>query len=83
MFAKISHDKTQFKKVDVVNVWSATGRPASSGSDCHVPKVAPNRHQASARKMKLKTTIATWDLRTMLQKGELDKHPTRNKNDEN
>ena len=47
------------KKVNGVNEWSATSKPVSSGNDGHVPQLTPDRHQASARTIKFKTTIAT------------------------
>ena len=56
-----------------MNEWYATGRPVSHYKGCHVPQVtAQNLHQASAHKMKLKTATATWNIRTLLQKGKSD-----------
>ena len=60
------------KKVKDMNELYATGRPVLSGMDFHVPQVTPDGYQAFERKMKLKTTIATWNVRTMLQIGKLD-----------
>ena len=51
-----------------MNEWSTTGGPISTSRDCHVPQVTPDHHQTSVRKMKLKITTATWNVRTMLQK---------------
>ncbi|GFN81087.1 craniofacial development protein 2-like protein [Plakobranchus ocellatus] len=46
--------------------------PVSSGRESYVPQVTPDRHQATARKMKDKLNIATWNIRTLLQKGTLE-----------
>ena len=37
-----------------------------------MPQVTPNCHQASVCKIKLKTAIATWNIRTKLLKGKLE-----------
>ena len=47
----------------------------SFGRDCHVQQVAPGRHPASACKLKIRNQtlrIATWNVRTLYQKGKLD-----------
>ncbi|GFO35620.1 craniofacial development protein 2 [Plakobranchus ocellatus] len=46
--------------------------PVSSGRESYAPQVTPDRHQATARKMKDKLNIATWTIRTLLQKGKLE-----------
>ncbi|GFO04846.1 craniofacial development protein 2 [Plakobranchus ocellatus] len=46
--------------------------PVSSGRESYVPQVTPDRHQATARKMKDKLNIVTWNIRTLLQKGKLE-----------
>ncbi|GFN97051.1 craniofacial development protein 2-like [Plakobranchus ocellatus] len=46
--------------------------PVSSGRESYVPQVTPDRHQATARKMKDTLNIATWNIRTLLQKGKLE-----------
>ena len=53
------------QKADDVKERSATGRPVSSGAagDTRASSV-----QASARKIKFKATITTWNVRTVLQK---------------
>ncbi|GFO00536.1 craniofacial development protein 2-like [Plakobranchus ocellatus] len=46
----------------------------SFGRDSHVQQVGPGRHPASARKTKTDKTskIATWNVRTLHQKGKLE-----------
>ncbi|GFO14762.1 craniofacial development protein 2-like [Plakobranchus ocellatus] len=46
--------------------------PVSSGWESYVLQVTPHRHQATARKLKDKLNIATWNIRTLLQKGKLE-----------
>ncbi|GFO33860.1 craniofacial development protein 2-like protein [Plakobranchus ocellatus] len=46
--------------------------PVSSGRESYVPQVTPDRHQATARKLKDKLNIATWNIRTLLQKEKLE-----------
>ncbi|GFN77569.1 craniofacial development protein 2-like [Plakobranchus ocellatus] len=46
--------------------------PVSSGRESYVPQVTPDRHQATARKLKDKLNITTWNIRTLLQKGKLE-----------
>ena len=54
------HDVAQLKKkVENATEWSPTGRPVSPVVDCYVSQVTSDRHQATARNMKLKTAIAT------------------------
>ncbi|GFO45625.1 craniofacial development protein 2 [Plakobranchus ocellatus] len=46
----------------------------SFGRDSHVQHMAPDRHPASARKIKTDKTskIATWNVRTLHQNGKLE-----------
>ena len=65
---------TNRNEVKDVKEWSRQNRPVSSGRDCHAPQVTPDRHQASVEKLKTtqKLKIATWNVRTVLQKGKLE-----------
>ena len=47
-------------------------RTLSSDRDCHAPQVTPDRQQATAMKVTKTLKIATWNVRTSLQKGKLD-----------
>ncbi|RUS72954.1 hypothetical protein EGW08_019284 [Elysia chlorotica] len=56
--------------VNDVKEQSVINRPLSSGRDSHVLQVTPDRHQATACKLRMK--IATWNVKTMAQKGKLE-----------
>ncbi|GFO36777.1 craniofacial development protein 2-like protein [Plakobranchus ocellatus] len=57
----------------VFTLVDAPTRPVSSGRGSHVPQVTLDRHLVTACKTTTTTTkIATWNVRTMLQKGKLD-----------
>ena len=66
MNAKIFSDK-----VNSVKGGNHTCGVTSLGRDSHGQQVAPDGHQATSRKNKSKT-IATWNVRTLLEKGKLD-----------
>ncbi|GFN91316.1 reverse transcriptase [Plakobranchus ocellatus] len=66
------YTKNKYKANDVKG-WPAINRPVSSGRGSHVPQVTLDRHLVTACKTTTTTTkIATWNVRTMLQKGKLD-----------
>ncbi|GFO32942.1 craniofacial development protein 2-like [Plakobranchus ocellatus] len=46
--------------------------PVWSGRESYVPQVTPDRHQATAPKLKDKLNIATWNIRTLFKKGKLE-----------
>ncbi|GFO44673.1 hypothetical protein PoB_007117800 [Plakobranchus ocellatus] len=50
--------------------------PVSSSRESYVPQVTPDRHPATARKLKDKWNIATWNIRTflghVLRRGKLE-----------
>ena len=60
--------------IEVNDVKRGSDRAASSGRDGHARQVTPDRQQATASKRKKDhiKTVATWNVRTMMQKGKLD-----------
>ena len=58
------------KNANHVKEWSSSRRPVPSGRDRHAPQVTPDRHQATAMKLNKTIKIATWNVRTLLQKGK-------------
>ena len=55
-------------KVNDVKEWPARGKSVLFGRNRHVPQVTFDRQQATARKLKELLKIATWNVRTLLQK---------------
>ncbi|GFN81560.1 craniofacial development protein 2-like [Plakobranchus ocellatus] len=66
------YTKNKYKANDVKG-WPAINRPVSSGRGSHVPQVTLDCNLVTACKTTTTTTkTATWNVRTMLQKGKLD-----------